>query len=144
MSEETVGSIATLVGGAVHGDASRPITGVADFRRAGPGHVGFLNDKNLVAEADRRQMIEGIYSVLKPGGRIAIADIVSEERVPQTMKQDAELWSGCISGAFQKEDFLQAFENAGFKSVRYDVFEKEAWQEVQGLKFFSATVCAEK
>jgi arsenite methyltransferase len=99
---------------------------------------------NLVAEADRRQMIEGIYQVLKPGGRIAIADIVSEVGVPEAMKQDAELWSGCISGAFQKEDFLRAFEEAGFKEVRYDIFEEEAWQEVQGLKFFSATVCAQK
>jgi arsenite methyltransferase len=99
---------------------------------------------NLVAESDRRQMIDGIFQVLKPGGRIAIADIVCEQRVPERLKQDAELWSGCISGAFQKDDFLQAFRDVGFQDVRYDVWENDAWQEVEGLRFHSATVCAQK
>jgi len=99
---------------------------------------------NLVAEADRHQMIAGIHAVLKPGGRIAIADIVCAERVPEELKQDPELWSGCISGAFQKQDFLRAFRDAGFHNVRYDVWEDDAWQEVQGLRFHSATVCADK
>ncbi len=99
---------------------------------------------NLVSEADRRRMIQGIYTVLKPGGRIAIADIVCDQRVPEELKQDPALWSGCISGAFQKDDFLAAFTEAGFANVRYDVWEDEAWREVAGLRFHSATVCAEK
>ena len=99
---------------------------------------------NLVAEQDRRKMIAGIFSVLRPGGRVAISDIVCEETVPEAMKQDPQLWSGCISGAFQKEAFLQAFSDAGFDDARYDDWQAEAWQEVQGLKFYSATVCAVK
>ena len=51
MTEETVGSIAQLVGGEVHGDAERPITGVADLRHAGPAHLGFLNDVKLESAA---------------------------------------------------------------------------------------------
>lgn len=51
MTEETVGSIAELVGGEVHGDAGRPITGVADLRHAGPAHLGFLNDVKLESAA---------------------------------------------------------------------------------------------
>jgi arsenite methyltransferase len=99
---------------------------------------------NLVSEADRSKMIAGIFQVLRPGGRVAIADIVCEEQVPDAMKLDEELWSGCISGAFQKQDFLDAFESVGFVDVAYDNWEAEAWQEVQGLKFYSATVCATK
>ena len=99
---------------------------------------------NLVAEQDRLQLIAGIFSVLRPGGRVAIADIVCAETVPETMKQDPELWSGCISGAFQKDAFLQAFSDAGFSAVHYDDWQDEAWKEVQGLKFYSATVCAVK
>ena len=99
---------------------------------------------NLVAERDRRKMISGIFTVLRPGGRVAISDIVCEQAVPESMQQDPELWSGCISGAFQKEAFLQAFTDVGFEGARYDDWQTEAWQEVQGLKFYSATVCAVK
>lgn len=99
---------------------------------------------NLVAEEDRRKLISGIFEVLRPGGRIAIADIVSEQLVPESMKQDPDLWSGCISGAFQKQAFLDAFETVGFEDVAYDNWDDQAWQEVQGLAFHSATVCARK
>lgn len=99
---------------------------------------------NLVAEKDRLALIAGIFSVLKPGGRVAIADIVCEQEVPQVMKEDPELWSGCISGAFQKQAFLDAFGDAGFENVHYDGWDDQPWQEVQGLAFHSATVCARK
>ena len=99
---------------------------------------------NLVAESDRCRMIEGIYRVLKSGGRVAIADIVCDKPVPERLKEDPDLWSGCISGAFQKDDFLQAFRDAGFQDVRFDVWEDEAWKEVEGLRFHSATVCGVK
>lgn len=99
---------------------------------------------NLVAEADRRKLIAGIFTVLKPGGRVAIADIVSEQEIPATMKEDPELWSGCISGAFQKQGFLDAFRAAGFEQVAYDNWDDQPWQEVQGIAFHSATVCARK
>ena len=47
MTEETVASIAQLVGGELHGDGDRPVRGVADLRHAGPEHIGFLNDPKL-------------------------------------------------------------------------------------------------
>ena len=62
---------------------------------------------NLVREADKGNLIEEIFRVLKPGGRIAISDIVSDEVVPERLRQDPELWSGCISGAFQEQELLR-------------------------------------
>ena len=99
---------------------------------------------NLVAESDRRRLIEGVFSALKPGGRVAISDIVSDTPVPQHLKEDPVLWSGCISGAYQKDDFLAAFEAAGFEQVVYDDYSEEPWQTLENIHFHSATVCARK
>lgn len=99
---------------------------------------------NLVAESDRKQMIAEIFRVLKPGGRIAISDIIADEYVPEHLKNNSELWSGCISGAFQEEEFLDAFLDAGFISVAYDKWDAEPWQVVEGFEFRSATVVAQK
>ncbi len=99
---------------------------------------------NLVGEADRTQLISEIHRVLKPGGRVAISDIVSDEHVPEHLKQDETLWSGCISGAFQELDFLQAFAENGFRAVGYDKWDAEPWQVVEGIEFRSVTITAVK
>lgn len=99
---------------------------------------------NLVDEKYRTQMINDIFRVLKPGGRVAISDIVSDGLVPQHLKEDAELWSGCISGAFQEQQFAQVFLDAGFANVMYDKWDEEPWQVVEGIEFRSVTVTAVK
>ena len=95
---------------------------------------------NLVDENDRNQLISELYRVLKPGGRIAISDIVADRSVPQHLKDDAELWSGCISGAYQEEEFIRVFEEAGFSEVVYDKRDEEPWQVVEEIEFRSVTV----
>ena len=99
---------------------------------------------NLVEPEQKPKLFEEIFRVLKRGGRAVISDIVSDEPVPETMRRDAQLWSGCISGALTEEAFLKAFENAGFYGVELVNFETRPWQTVEGIEFRSVTVQAFK
>lgn len=99
---------------------------------------------NLVHDSDKQQLIREIFRVTKAGGRVAISDIVSDEPVPAHLKADAHLWSGCISGALQEHEFLQAFADAGFVAVTYDKWESEPWQVVEGIEFRAVTITAIK
>ncbi len=99
---------------------------------------------NLVEPAEKENLFREIHRVLRPGGRAVISDIVSDEPVPQHLQYDAELWSGCISGAFQETEFLHAFERAGFYGIEMPVLQENPWQTVEGIEFRSATVIAFK
>jgi arsenite methyltransferase len=99
---------------------------------------------NLVADSEKQQLVREIFRVLKPGGRIAISDIVSDRAVPQSMKQDPDLWSGCISGAFEESEFANAFAAAGFSGVCYDKWDPQPWQVIENITFRSVTLTAVK
>jgi len=99
---------------------------------------------NLVAPGLKRQLFEETFRVLKRGGRAVISDIVADREVPLDMQQDPDLWSGCISGAFEEEAFLKAFEDAGFHGVEILSRQEEPWRLVDGIEFRSMTVAAYK
>ena len=99
---------------------------------------------NLVAPQLKRQLFDEIFRVVKQGGRAVISDIVSDQEVPRAMQQDPELWSGCISGAFEENAFAQAFRDAGFTDVEVLVRQDEPWRVVDGIDFRSVTVAAYK
>ncbi len=99
---------------------------------------------NLVRGPDRKQLFSEIFRVLKRGGRAAISDIVADESVPDHLRDNAELWSGCISGAYREDEFLAAFEEAGFHGIEIVQRASEPWQTVEGIEFRSMTVVAYK
>ncbi len=99
---------------------------------------------NLVETHLKRQLFEEIFRVLKKGGRAVISDIVSDEEIPLLLQQDPHLWSGCISGAYTEQGFLQAFEEAGFHGIEILSRDDAPWQTVEGIEFRSVTIQAWK
>lgn len=70
---------------------------------------------NLVP--NKKKVISEIYRVLKPSGHFSVSDIVLEGELPSALKEDAEMYAGCVSGAIQKEDYLQMLFDQGFQNV---------------------------
>jgi ubiquinone/menaquinone biosynthesis C-methylase UbiE len=99
---------------------------------------------NLVRPEDKRKLFSEIFRVLRRGGRAVISDIVSDEDVPERMKRDPELWSGCISGALREDHFLEAFEEAGFYGITLAARGEKPWRTLEGIEFRSITLIAYK
>jgi len=99
---------------------------------------------NLVAPEDKHNLFREIYRVTKVGGRVLISDIVADEEVPDEMRADADMWSGCISGAYREDLFLKAFCDVGFYGVRVLKRDEQPWRTVRGIEFRSVTVEAFK
>jgi arsenite methyltransferase len=97
---------------------------------------------NLVRPDDRRQMFAEVFRVLRRHGRAAISDIVADEDVPEHLRNDPQLWSGCLAGAYREDAFLRAFEEAGFHGITIVKRQKEPWRTVEGIEFRSITVLA--
>lgn len=99
---------------------------------------------NLVDASAKRQLFDEILRVLRNGGRAVISDIVSDEEIPEALRRDPTLWSGCVSGAFTETGFLKAFEEAGFCGIRVLDYGAVPWQTIEGIEFRSITVEASK
>ena len=70
---------------------------------------------NLVP--NKAAVFNEMYRVLKSGGHFSISDIVLIGELPQAVKQTAELYAGCVSGAIQKDLYLEIIQQTGFKNV---------------------------
>jgi len=71
--------------------------------------------------ADKRRVIEEAFRVLKPGGRLAVSDVVVRGEVPEQVLKNAELWIGCVAGALEETEYRQLLTDAGFEHVGVEI-----------------------
>jgi arsenite methyltransferase len=68
--------------------------------------------------ADKNRVLRESFRVLKPGGRLAVSDVVVRGEVPQAIRRNVELWIGCVAGALQESEYLEKLAQAGFEDIQ--------------------------
>lgn len=69
---------------------------------------------------DKDKVLAEAHRVLKPGGRLAIADIVARGHVPAELRRDLEAWAGCLAGALEEGEYRTKLESAGFADIEVE------------------------
>lgn len=111
--------------------------------------------------ADKERVISEAFRVLKPGGRLAVSDVVVRGDVPAEIRRNVELWVGCIAGAMQETEYVQKLSRSGFVDISveptriYNIEEARDFLTTEGIdvdamahevdgKFMSAFVRARR
>ncbi|OPX75968.1 MAG: arsenite S-adenosylmethyltransferase [Methanosaeta sp. PtaB.Bin018] len=71
---------------------------------------------NLVP--NKKMVFKEAFRVLKPGGRLAVSDVVLQRELPDFVKRSTEAYIGCLAGAIMKEEYLEIIKNVGFQDIR--------------------------
>jgi ubiquinone/menaquinone biosynthesis C-methylase UbiE len=111
--------------------------------------------------ADKDSVFREALRVLKPGGRLAVSDVVVRGDVPEQIRHNMELWVGCIAGALEETDYVKKLASAGFAAINieptrvYSVADARQFLSGKGIdvdaiskqvegRFISAFIRAEK
>ena len=82
---------------------------------------------------DKARVVREAFRILKPGGRLAVSDVVVRGPVPPALRRHVELWVGCVAGALEESDYRRILTDAGFEDVDvepwriYDVRDAGPW-----------------
>ena len=65
---------------------------------------------------DKRRVLEEAFRVLTPGGRFAVSDVIVREGLPTAVRESMPLWTGCVAGALEENEFLALLRGVGFEN----------------------------
>ncbi|WP_224271018.1 methyltransferase domain-containing protein [Haloprofundus salinisoli] len=100
--------------------------------------------------AEKEHVFTEASRVLRPAGRLALSDIISETRMPESIKSNADLWAACIGGAEQVTDYTDMIETPGFDDVevrenpQYEFISEQATNACQKYGVRSISLSARK
>ena len=89
---------------------------------------------------DKAKVFTEAYRVLKPGGKLAVSDIVTEGPLPQAVRKSLSAWAGCVAGAVESSEYIDMMKAVGFTeiSVKPVFFDRETVDEaLNGMKDIS-------
>ena len=89
---------------------------------------------NLSGDKDR--VLAEAFRVLKPGGRLAVSDVVVRGEVPAAIRKSMELWIGCIAGALEDREYREKLRGAGFEAI--DVEPTRVYRAGEARDFLAA------
>jgi ubiquinone/menaquinone biosynthesis C-methylase UbiE len=91
---------------------------------------------NLVP--DKQKAFAETYRILKSGGHFSISDVVTSGDLPEPLKEDAEMYAGCVSGAINRNEYLAIVKEAGFKNLKVQKEKKIDLPDELLTKYLSA------
>jgi arsenite methyltransferase len=92
------------------------VDGLIEDPPAEPGSVDVVISNGVINLApDKAAVFRAIARSLRPGGRLAVADIVAERELIERTRRNVALWAACIAGAVPREDYLGGIETAGLR-----------------------------
>ncbi len=96
-------------------------------RKAGADNVEFLKGEiehiplpDNSVDADKDRVLREAFRVLKPGGRLAVSDVVTRGEVDAQIRQNILLWVGCVAGALEESEYRDKLVSAGFEQVEIE------------------------
>lgn len=68
--------------------------------------------------ADKEAVYREIHRILAPGGRFVVSDVIAEQELPESVRNDPAAWAACYGGAIPEPEYLDAIRRAGFGAVQ--------------------------
>lgn len=90
--------------------------------------------------ADKDQVLKEAFRVLRPGGRFAVSDVVTEGDIPDAVRKDMEAYVGCVAGALEKDDYIGRLKNAGFSNASIEPTRRYTFKDLEATTITAQAV----